>query len=286
MKTMSKPRPFPALTGGCFCGSTRYRLETAPLFCYACHCSDCHRSAGSIFACFTSIEADRVSSIGESAPKILQSIRPNAITRHAASCRTCGTELWTSGANFPVTIDIKTGTLDHPELMEPDLHECIESKVPWVILPEGARTCKGPFDFRKYWPKSSLVRFAAAVNRMEEGRQAKMSAGIVRAEEDEEKETDKTPTAQTPDEKNEDLEDDEEFERKFRETERVLLERLEQLSLRLGEQDKVAAAYAPTSVGENMKVDNSSATDGSKVKAGDLPTAGGGSDGALKTSGS
>lgn len=230
---MSKSRPFPKISGGCFCGSTRYRLEAPPLFCFACHCTDCHKHTGSVFALFASIEADCVTSIGATPPKITPSVRPSGILRVAASCGKCGTQLWASGDKTPVTVDIKAGTLDYPELMEPDIHEFIEAKIPWVILPEGAKTCKGPFDFKKVWPKSSLRRFEAAMKRNEE-RRLRTVAGTDGAEENEdEKEADKTPTAQSPEEK----ENDEEFEKRYQETEKALQERLEKLSLKLKEQE-------------------------------------------------
>jgi hypothetical protein len=114
-------------------GQTRYRLE-APLFCFACHCSDCQKSTGSVFALFASIEADRLSSIGALPPKITPTVRPNGTPRVAASCGKCGTQLWASGDKTPVTIDIKAGTMDHPESMEPDIHEFIEGKIPWVRI--------------------------------------------------------------------------------------------------------------------------------------------------------
>lgn len=237
---MSKTKPFPAIHGGCFCGSTRYRLETAPLFCYACHCTDCNKQTGSVYACFTSIENDHLTSIGTLPPKITTTVRPNGIIRHGASCGKCGTRLWASGDTTPVTADIATGTLDLPELMEPDLHSFIESKISWAILPEGTKTCRGPFDFRKHWPKSSLKRLEAAVQRARVRQQAKDAANI-RHESEEEKEADKTPTAQTPDEHDEIGEDEEEFERRYRKTEKELSERLEQLSLRLKEDEKAQA---------------------------------------------
>lgn len=237
---MSKPKPFPAIHGGCFCGSTRYRLETAPLFNYACHCQDCNKHTGSVFACFTTIEVDLIMSIGKTPPKIMSIVGNNGITRHLASCGTCGTRLWVSSDKWTVIADINTGTLDLPELMEPDVHEFIEGKISWVLLPEGAKTCKGAFDYTKWWPKSSLQRLNTAIQQAEE--RTRLQAKVAQAESldvEDEKEADKTPTAQTPDGKDGITEDDEEFERRYLETEKALQKRLEQLSLRLEEHEKV-----------------------------------------------
>ncbi|PVH97757.1 hypothetical protein DM02DRAFT_644012 [Periconia macrospinosa] len=266
---MSKPRKFPQVTGRCFCGETRFRLEVPPLFCYSCHCPDCAKHTGSVFACFASIEADYITPLGKLPPKITKQPRPAGITRFAASCAKCGTNLWATGDVSAATSDVKIGVLDHPNLFEPDLHSFIENKIPWVTLPEGARTCEGPFDFRKEWPASSMRRYEAAVKRREERiANAKKAAAAARAaaaaeiasrakdkdalEVADVEEADKTPTAQSPDLKengkqdvNDDedgvgdddlLEDEEEFERRYRETEKALQERLEKLTAKLAEQ--------------------------------------------------
>ncbi|KAF1967873.1 hypothetical protein BU23DRAFT_592425 [Bimuria novae-zelandiae CBS 107.79] len=254
---MSKSKPFPAIHGGCYCGSTRYRLETAPLFCHACHCQDCNKQTGSVFACFTTIETDFISSIGATPPKIVTTPQPAGFPRHEASCGKCGTRLWTSGDRAPVTVDITTGTLDLPEIMAPDLHSFIESKVSWIILPEGTKTCKGQFDYKEHWPRSSLKRLDAAFQRAK-ARQQAAKAAISAQDSEEEKEADKTPTAQTPDEKDAVVEDDEEFERRFRETEIALQQRLEKLTLRLNENEKVQ--------GDDLRPETTTAIGGSGMR--------------------
>ncbi|KAF2686985.1 hypothetical protein K458DRAFT_416304 [Lentithecium fluviatile CBS 122367] len=161
-------------------------------------------------------------------------VRPNGNIRRSASCPECGTSLWSGGDKDPVTVDVRTGTLDRPELMEPDLHSYIESKIPWIQLPEGAKTCPGPFDFRKIWPKLSLKRLDAALKRHEDRVKRKTAEIAAVMTSEDEKEADKTPTAQSPEEK----EDDEEFEKRYRETEKALQERLEKLTLKLSEPEK------------------------------------------------
>jgi hypothetical protein len=229
--TMPQSRPFPLVTGGCFCRAVRYRLMAAPLFCYACHCADCHKHTGSVFACFTSIEAEFLSSVGSVPAEIITRVRPSGKVVRLASCPKCGTTLWASGDNNPVTVDIRTGTLDTPQLFEPDIHAFIESKIPWIDLPKGAKTCTGYFDFRKTWPAASLKRFDVALLRYEEKRKSKKAGvdGVLSTED--EKEADKTPTAQSPEE----TEEDEEFEQKYQEAEKALQERLEKLTLKLNE---------------------------------------------------
>ena len=138
--------------------------------------------------------------------------------------------------------DIKIGTLDFPGIMEPDVHSFVENKLGWIDLPKNARTSQVQYDYREMWPKSSLKRLEICLNRFEI---AKKSIAPQGRKVEEQKATEsisdkdgspgngdgeKTPTA-TGD--GEDIEDDEAFEQKFRETERALQERLAKLSIRL-----------------------------------------------------
>ena len=86
---------------------------------------------------------------------------------------------------------------------------------------------------------------------------------MIRHEAEEEKEADKTPTAQTPDEQDEVGEDDEAFERRFQETEKALQERLEQLSLKLKEHE-IEDQVTPQ---PGVAVDDTTATKDTKVPA-------------------
>lgn len=266
---MSKSRPFPKLEGGCCCGLIRYRLEDAPLYCYACHCSDCQKETGSVFSCSVTIEFDRVTSIGKAPPQILH-ITQNAHTRTAATCPKCHNILWDSGTYAPQTLNVHIGTLDLSGLMEPDIHIYVESKVGWLKLPESAKTMKGDYDRTKAWPKSSLLRLNACIERYkvaekngEVGLDGKLDdvqkegVGIGGAKVQPEWKVDgevdvdggddaedKTPTNGSPEEKESldgEAEDDEEFDRRQDEIERALQERLEKLTLKLSEQEKAAA---------------------------------------------
>ena len=51
---------FPAIEGGCTCGSVRYRLTAPPMFVHCCHCRWCQRETGSAFVLNALIEADQV----------------------------------------------------------------------------------------------------------------------------------------------------------------------------------------------------------------------------------
>jgi hypothetical protein len=110
--------------------------------------------------------------------------------------------------------------------MEPDIHSFTESKLDWIRLPEGARTVAKEFDYRKVWPESSLRRLDACLEKWAK----KMSA-----REGEAGDGEKTPTANG--EGGIEGEDDVAFEKRVRETERALQERLERLRKKLEEDE-------------------------------------------------
>ncbi|KAF1934662.1 hypothetical protein EJ02DRAFT_296307, partial [Clathrospora elynae] len=199
-------KPFPRVTGSFACSNIRYRLLTSPLCVYACHCPDCQKKTGSAFGLFLSIET--------SCMQIILTAQPELVTRSKRyACPKCNTTLWMSKRLGGVVLDVRVGTLDFPGLMEPDVHAFVKSRVAWVGLPDGARKVKGGFDFRDVWPRASLRRLDKCL-------------GEGRGEEDK-VEGEKTPTAG-------EVEDDEAFERRAGEIERVLAERLVRLGKKLG----------------------------------------------------
>jgi hypothetical protein len=58
---------------------------------------------------------------------------------------------------------VRVGTLEHPERFPPDMHIFTAYKLPWVVLPPGAKAVPEYYDRNLYWPKESLARRAAAL---------------------------------------------------------------------------------------------------------------------------
>ncbi|KAJ8112825.1 hypothetical protein OPT61_g4903 [Boeremia exigua] len=250
---MATTKPFPAITGGCYCGAIRYRILTAPLFCSACHCIDCQKSTGSAFSLLATIETYNITVISETKPSLVTQTpdpsKPEDASRRTL-CPRCGTILWDNDNQwgYPVS-GVRIGTLDFPGIMEPDIHIFIGSKLAWFELPKDAKTSKRDYDINTVWPKSSLKRLEVCLERFEAAKKA-AAAQEKKNELAREKngspvdgDGEKTPTA-TGDA--DDGEDDEAFEQRFKETERVLQERLAKLSLKLDSEDKQDTGPATT----------------------------------------
>jgi hypothetical protein len=145
------------LTGGCACGSVRYRLASAPMFVHCCHCRDCQRQTGSAFVINALIETARVElQSGDPQPFAMptDSGRPHLTYR----CPACGTAVWSEYGGRKLIRFVRVGTLDDPSALKPDVHIYVRSKLPWVTLPAGVPAFEAYYDLKDLWPAESLER--------------------------------------------------------------------------------------------------------------------------------
>ena len=155
---MGKAASFPA-EGGCDCGTTRYRMESAPLFVHCCHCRWCQRESGASFALNALIEGDRVTELGEP-PLLVDTPSNSGAGQLIARCPHCKVALWSaySGAG-PVIKFLRVGTLDNPDLVAPDIHIFTETMQPWMTLPAGVPAVARYYKREDRWPEDSLARY-------------------------------------------------------------------------------------------------------------------------------
>jgi hypothetical protein len=145
--------------GGCACGTVRYRLTSEPLFVHCCHCLNCQRQTGSAFVINALIEASNVELIsGE--PQAIAVARRGNQKQKIWRCPICQIALY-SDYGDPKILFVRTGTLDDPTTVSPDVHIYTRSKVPWVTLPEAVPAFEAYYDSKKLWPSASLERVGA-----------------------------------------------------------------------------------------------------------------------------
>ncbi|KAF2018253.1 hypothetical protein BU24DRAFT_167720 [Aaosphaeria arxii CBS 175.79] len=244
---MSKPRRYPAMPGGCACDTVKFRLETIPLFVYACHCTDCQKETGSAFAVSAQIEADLIKVTSETKPQIILERTTKGLWKTLGQCPKCRTVLWRAGSWAPGLMNVSVGCLDHPNYLPPDIHSFVDNKLDWVLLPEDAVTAKARFDPEKVWPKISRLRLEAFKKRYD----AAAAEGITWYET--EAEAEKTPTAETPEEQL----SDEELDKRYAEREKELQERLEQLTLKLSHTERPPVSVAVETKPSEAQTSNS-----------------------------
>ena len=119
-----------AITGGCQCGAVRYRLSAEPKS-TLCHCRMCQRATGGVFAALCMVQKSELTRTS-GAPALYAS--SNVAER--GFCAVCGTPL-TFAYHAKPTIEVTTGSLDHPEAAPITEHFGVESRLPWLQLGDG-----------------------------------------------------------------------------------------------------------------------------------------------------
>jgi hypothetical protein len=147
------------LAGSCFCGAVRYRLTRSPMFVHCCHCRDCQKQTGGAFAINALVERSCVALDAGSAEPVPMAMKTDSGRPHDIyRCRDCDTALWSDYGRRGVMVFIRVATLDRAREIEPDVHIFTRSRLPWVVLPPGARRFDEYYDMQQEWPAESLAR--------------------------------------------------------------------------------------------------------------------------------
>ena len=118
-------------TGGCLCGSVRYRATGKPIGACHCHCERCRRHTGAVFASAVGFSVDDITWT-KGRPSSYQSSESAA----RLFCSSCGSSIahhWVDiGTLWPYI-----GTLDDAGSVAPEFHIFTEERIPWVKLDDG-----------------------------------------------------------------------------------------------------------------------------------------------------
>lgn len=147
--------------GQCFCGHVKYRMHGQPMFIHCCHCRDCQQQTGGAFAVNGLIEADRIEIIGNE-PRPIRMKTESGYPHDIYRCTECQSALWSDYGGRTWLRFLRLVTLQGSNDFVPDVHIYTRSKLPWIVLPEGARAFEEYYDVKKEWPAESAVRYRAA----------------------------------------------------------------------------------------------------------------------------
>lgn len=149
------------MQGGCTCGAVRYRLKAEPMFVHCCHCTWCQRETGAAFSTNALIETDNVE-ILIGAPHPVATPSASGKGQTIVRCQSCQTAVWSHfHGSGPKIAFVRTGTLDHPHEVNPDVHIFTASKRPWVNLEGANNVHEEYYDPEALWPEASKARRAA-----------------------------------------------------------------------------------------------------------------------------
>ena len=121
-----------SITGGCLCGTVRYRIDAEPLTVRLCWCRLCQylgAGNGTVNAAFA---ADKVEIEGRFAER--EDIADSGNHLYRAFCAQCGTPLFSRAAERPHLLFVRVGSLDDPERVRPAANIWTEAAPAWAPL--------------------------------------------------------------------------------------------------------------------------------------------------------
>ena len=121
------------LTGGCFCGRVRYRIEAALRAGRSCHCSRCRKAFSGAGSAYAEIEPGSFSWVGGEDNLTAFESTPGW---GLCFCRTCGTTL--CGTHEGKVHGVALGTVDGDPGVRIEMHIFVGSKAPWDHIGGGA----------------------------------------------------------------------------------------------------------------------------------------------------
>lgn len=126
--------------GGCACGAVRYRVQGAPVFGTVCHCRFCQKRLASAFAVLASFKEEAVEMLQGELTEVEHHSDVSGRWLRMSFCPKCGTTVSHVAELRPGIRTIAAGTFDDPTWFRIDRHIWIQSKLPWVVIPEDVAT--------------------------------------------------------------------------------------------------------------------------------------------------
>ena len=118
------------ITGGCLCGAVRYTAEAEAASATVCHCRDCQKFTGSVFAALIMVPKAALTLTGpvKTFTGVGGSGKP--ILRHF--CPECGSSIAEEPGTRPGMVILTVGTFDDPSVATPAREIFRDDAVPWV----------------------------------------------------------------------------------------------------------------------------------------------------------
>jgi hypothetical protein len=118
------------ITGGCLCGAVRYSAEADPTGVTVCHCRDCQKFTGSVFAALIMVPKAVLTLTGpvKTFTGVGGSGKP--ILRHF--CPECGSSIAEEPGTRPGMVILTVGTFDDPSVATPAREIFRDDAVTWV----------------------------------------------------------------------------------------------------------------------------------------------------------
>lgn len=126
--------------GGCACGAVRYQVQGSPAVGTVCHCHFCQKRLASAFAILASFKEDAIEILQGELSEVEHRSDEGSRWLRMRFCAKCGTTVSHTAEFRPGMRTVAAGTFDDPNWFSIDRHIWVQSKLPWVVIPEGVAT--------------------------------------------------------------------------------------------------------------------------------------------------
>ncbi|MEM7302075.1 MAG: GFA family protein [Pseudomonadota bacterium] len=116
-------------SGGCLCGTVRFRYEGSENWQAYCHCETCRRNTSSPVTAFVGVPVEAYEFTGKK-PAIYRS-SPGV---RRLFCATCGSPIAFETDKLPHEIHFHAAAFDHPQEFVPERHFFFEEHLPWISI--------------------------------------------------------------------------------------------------------------------------------------------------------
>ena len=123
------------ISGGCLCGSVRFRGEAEARFQVKCYCTDCRRLSAAGHAAMIGFARDAVAIEGKVTEFRSKADSGRAVMR--AFCSTCGAGIYAENAAMPDMVFLRASALDDPSVFEPQLAVFASRAPAWDKVNDG-----------------------------------------------------------------------------------------------------------------------------------------------------
>ncbi len=114
--------------GSCLCGAVSFNCNAAPKFQANCHCDDCRKSGGAVFASYVFVDEAAITITGETGSYSSPADSGNTMTRHF--CKTCGSPVFHINSRAPSRVGIRVGLIESADWFRPQANVYASRKLP------------------------------------------------------------------------------------------------------------------------------------------------------------
>ncbi len=115
-------------SGLCLCGAVRFQCDSEPMFQANCHCDDCRRSGGGVYASFAFVDATDLKMAGRTHSFQSLSDTGNTVTRYF--CPECGSQIYHQNSKAPSRLGVRVGLIESADWFRPQANVYASRRLP------------------------------------------------------------------------------------------------------------------------------------------------------------